>query len=81
MERLSNSPPDTPKTTPPGQAENATKPDNPYARVFQTRSSGNGQDGEQSFESMSNSTIDLTSSPETPKTQQVKMKAALYSGA
>ena len=80
-ERLSKSPPETPKTTPPGQAEKATRPDTPRPRVIRTRSSGNGQAGEQSFESMSNSTIDLTSSPETPKTQQVKMKAALYSGA
>ena len=61
MERLSNSPPGTPKTTPPGQAEKATKPG-----VLRTRSSGNGQAGEQSFESR-NSTIDLTSSPEAPK--------------
>ena len=75
-ERLTNSPPATP-----GQAEKATRPDTPRPRVIRTRSSGNGQAGEQSFESMSNSTIDLTSSPETPKTQQVKMKAALYSGA
>jgi len=64
-ERLTNSPPATP-----GQAEKATRPDTPRPRVIRTRSSGNGQAGEQSFESMSNSTIDLTSSPETPKTQQ-----------
>jgi len=70
MERLSNSPPGTPKTTPPGQAEKATKPDNPYQRVFRRRSSGNGQAGEQSFESQSDLTIDLTSSPEAPKTKQ-----------
>lgn len=62
MERLSNSPPDTPKTTP-EKAEKATKPG-----VLRTRSSGNGQAGEQSFESQSNSIIDLTSSPEAPKT-------------
>ena len=65
------------KTTPPGQEEKATKPDNPYQRVFRTRSSGNGQAGEQSFESQSNSIIDLTSSPEAPNTKKVKMKAAL----
>jgi len=69
-ERLSKSPPETPKTTPPGQAEKATRPDTPRPRVIRTRSSGNGQAGEQSFESISNSTIDLTSSPEAPKTQQ-----------
>ena len=71
MERLSNSPPDTPKTTP-EKAEKATKPG-----VLRTRSSGNGQAGEQSFESQSNSIIDLTSSPEAPNSKQVKMKAAL----
>jgi len=64
-ERLTNSPPATP-----GQAEKATRPDTPRPRVIRTRSSGNGQAGEQSFESMSNSTIDLTSSPEAPKKQQ-----------
>jgi len=64
MERLSNSPPDTPKTTP-EKAEKATKPG-----VLRTRSSGNGQAGEQSFESQSNSIIDLTSSPEAPNTKK-----------